>query len=171
MSSITTVHGTFSYEHDGCTVSESPDQNEYMVYWDDEQIGSIILSYDTSKSLSNRYGWTDVRGSRNGWSFVQFDHYILPHQGHPSSAINMEFHADEFHNIKGAFKECVRRICEHVDTLDTVIINGMARQAEVCHCGRLIVSHDHDEIFACFMELHLAGIPDAEHDDLVEVKE
>jgi len=120
MSSKTTPHGTFSYEHDDYTVSESPDQNEYYVYLDDEQIGSIILSYDTSKGCSNRYGWTDVRGSRNGWSFVQFDHDILPHQGHPSSAINAEFYADEFHNIKGAFKECVRRICEQLDSVKEV---------------------------------------------------
>lgn len=115
-----TPHGTFSYEHDGYTPSETPDENNYLVYLDDEQIGEICMSYNTRKGYSNRYGWTDVRGSRIGWSFAQFDHDILPHQGHPSSAINAQFPADEFHNIKGAFKRCVELICEQLDSLEVV---------------------------------------------------
>jgi len=185
MSSITTPHGVFSYQAaDDYTVSESPDVKTYDVVFKDETIGQIDLNYHTSKGCSNRYGWVDVRDSRSGWTFVRFDAEILPqmrtmrdangawlNKVHPSFAVTAEFLPDRFHSIKQAFKFCVEKICEHLDTLETVIINGMARQAEVCHCGRLIVSHDHDEIFACFMALHLAGIDDICHDDLVEVKE
>ena len=114
-----TKHGLFHYEHDGYTPTESPDQNEYLVYLDDEQIGSIILTYNTSKGCSNRYGWVDVRDDRNGWAFCQFDLDILPQQdNHPSTAINAEFPPYEFHNIKGAFKRCVELICQHLDSKD-----------------------------------------------------
>lgn len=113
-----TKHGLFHYEHNGYTPTESPDENTFYVYLDDEGIGEITLSYTTSKSYSNRYGWTDVRGERSDWAFCQFDHDVLPHDGeHPSSAINMSFAADEFHNIKGAFKRCVELICQHLDSL------------------------------------------------------
>ena len=112
-----TKHGLFHYEHDGYTPTESPDENTFFVYLDDEGIGEIALTYTTTKSYSSRYGWTDVRGERSDWVFSQFENDVLPHDGeHPSSAITMTFPADEFHNIKGAFKRCVELICQHLDS-------------------------------------------------------
>ena len=36
---------------------------------------------------------------------------------HPSSAITAEFLPDRFRSIKQAFKFCVKKICEHLDSV------------------------------------------------------
>ena len=131
MSSITTPHGVFSYEAaDDYTVSESPDLKSYEVVFKDEVIGLIDLNYHTSKGCSNRYGWVDVRDCRSGWTYSQFDAEIFPqmrtdrdrngnatNRVHPSSAITAEFLPDRFRSIKQAFKFCVKKICEHLDSV------------------------------------------------------
>lgn len=132
--SIQTAHGLFRYEAaDDYTVSESPDLKSYEVVFKDEVIGLIDLNYETSKGCSNRYGWTDVRGDREGWTFNQFDAEIFPqmrtvrnrfnnltNEVHPSFAVTAEFLPDRFHSIKQAFKFCVKKICEHLDSLEVV---------------------------------------------------
>lgn len=114
-----TSHGTFRYEHDGNTPIDDPGQNEYYVYLDGKEIGYISLNYEVDSSLSNRYGWCQVRGDRYSWTFHNFDHDILPQEdNNPIHATNMEFPPHEFHNIKGAFKRCVELICQHLDSKD-----------------------------------------------------
>ena len=168
-----TKYGVFSYEDDGYTPSESPEEKTYTVYLDDTDLGQITLAYETRKGCSNAHGWTDVREGRKEWYFHQFDHEILPHSGeHPSFNINMEFEPYHFHSIKGAFKHCVEIICATLDAKDVPEFSGMAQQKHVCVlCDRLIAEHDFDMLRACFTSLHTDGLDDVQQEEWVEYRQ
>jgi len=166
----TTKYGEFTYEDDGYTPSESPEEKTYEIYLDDEQIGMIVLQYHTRQGYSNAHGWTDVREGRDCWYFHDFDEGIMPIEG--PGAVNMEFPPHRFHNIKGAFKHCVEIVCEALDEMETAQVRGMAQQKDVCvMCDHLIAEHDEDSLRSCFTSLHLASLDDHQHEEWVEFYE
>lgn len=103
-----TEHGIFTYEKDDWET----DENRYVVYLDDEEIGEISMTYNWRKGYSNAHGWTDVKEGRDKWYFCNFEPKHMSHGDHPSDVINRVFKGDEFHNVKGAFKRCVEMVCE-----------------------------------------------------------
>jgi hypothetical protein len=145
-----TQYGTYHYESDGYSASEQPEMNEYEVYLNDEQIGSISLHYRTSETYSMRHGGGHERNERQMWTFQMFamedDGDFSPqiptdeeftYQSssrwtrskketipvgycHPSDAITAMFSPSRFHNIKGAFKHF---IALHTAWLDRVMVD------------------------------------------------
>ena len=86
-----TQHGTYHYGSDGYSVSEQPEMNEYEVYLNDEQIGTISLHYRTSETYSVRHGGGHERNERQMWTFQMWGIEELDDEMPPQIPTDEEF--------------------------------------------------------------------------------
>ena len=172
MSVTKEVLDTYSVE----CFDDEPCMKEWIVYdSQDEHIVGIQAHNNTSESYSPFYGMTHRRtGPVREWDF---DFHYDPHtDSELIDLIERRHDQPHFKTIRSAFKWAVMVFEEYkaakaLKDKEYATANNLHRRVEVCHCGRLLASHDNTEFRACMMQLHEAGIPSHEHDDLVEVVE
>lgn len=160
-------------------VDDEPCAKEWVVYdGQDENIVGIQAHYNTSESYSPFHGMTHRRtGPVREWDFdFQQWYYLDQEESELMDSIERRHEQPHFKTIRSAFKWAVMVFEEYkaakaLKDEEHALANNLHRRVDVCHCGRLLASHDNYEFRACMMELHEAGIPSHEHDDLVEVVE
>lgn len=153
---------------------DEPCAKEWIVYDSQgEDIVGIQAHYKTTSNYHHGFMSNDRRtGPVREWVF-DF-HTGTDTDSDLMDSIERHQHQHHFKTIVSAFKWAVMVFEEYKAAKalkDNEQANNLHRRVEVCHCGRLLASHDNDSFRVCMIQLHEAGIPDGEHDDLVEVIE